>query len=62
MGEIKDEMDEFVRTIDELDLERIKFYNQEIDRLCSKRSVDMLKPRIEKESIRKKINGRKRKI
>ena len=33
---IKDKMDELVRTIDELDLERIKFHAQEIDRLCSK--------------------------
>ena len=51
---IKDKMDELVRTIDELNLERIKFHAQEIDRLCSKRSVDMLKSRKEKESKRKK--------
>ena len=50
-------MDLFVRSIDEKDLERIKFHKQEIDRLCSKRSVDILKPRKDKDSRRKKISG-----
>ena len=54
-------MDELVKTIDDLDLERIKFHAQKIGRLCSKRSVDMLKPRKEKESKRKKNKWMKKK-
>ena len=54
-------MDELVRTMDDLDLERIKFHAEEIDRLCNKRSVDMLKPRQEKVSARKKNKWIKKK-
>ena len=45
-------MDKLVRTVDDLDLETIKVHAQEIDRLCSKISVEMLKPIKESESKR----------
>ena len=50
-----------MRTIDDLDLGKTKFHAKEIDRFCSKRSLDMLKPRKEKDSKRKKNEWIKKK-
>ena len=36
-------MDELVRSIDEVNLEKIKYNDQEIDRLCNTRNITIIR-------------------
>ena len=44
-NENKEKMDELVKLIDEMDLERIQGHAQELDRLCNARNIGLMKPR-----------------
>ena len=52
----KDKMDELVKVIDKIDLEKIQYNVQEIDGLCKARNIGMIKPRKEKRKERR-TNG-----
>ena len=49
-------MDELVKVIDKIDLEKIQYNVQEIDGLCKARNIGMIKPRKEKRKERR-TNG-----
>ena len=44
-NKIKEKMDELVKLIDEIKLERIQGHAQEIDRVCNTRNIRLMKPR-----------------
>ena len=44
-NKIKEKMDDLVKLIDAMDLERIQGHAQESDRLCNVRNIELIKPR-----------------
>ena len=53
---IKNKMDELVRFTYKVDLEKIPYHDQEIDRLCNAMNMAMIKPRRNKKE-RRRIKG-----
>ena len=62
MGEDKNKWNEFVRSMTGVDLERIKFYSQKVNRLCRERNVEMIKLRKSKGRINKKNKWTKKNL
>ena len=52
-NKIMDKMDDLVKLIDEINLEKIQNHAQEIDRLCNARNMRMIKPRKDKQKRKK---------